>query len=1018
MTMEELKTLVEEKVKSEKKEYIEEIKRTFDLHSALLDDMLKDPSVSLTKEQKETMSKFKDMDLKFLDAKQIMSAIDSMINFMVNKSTAGIEGVLSTYGGKKSVYEDANAKDSKGRPKYKAKDISTVFLSKLLGRNYLNLFAEFEKLVTNMFVQESKWRHIIKSMGYVDAKKGYVRGIAKKNKYLKEYVDKYFDKKPNNEPFNLQTNKIERAIIAETSRYAEGKKDKEFKDTKSIIDQSIKDLRNGSEEEIKLADKYQEVYDRILKDSNSSEDVIAKSDPINVEAVKYASESIWGKEYDNFYQYMKDVRNEDLGRDKNYSSSRMYKKTKNSKVIDEIEKDDEIGSGFNLMTNTIYDEKAGNFKKATKPSTLKKGLYISLDFEQNLFNSLESALVDMETSRAIRKAKAYISSENFEKIVPNYEDRTILKERLIDTLRDFRGKKISPKDDYKDLVDISAKFSKYGAAQALGSVEQAFGQTIPVALNTLINAGGINLTALTDPSKVKFMNSLGEHGYSISMRGEESHVDNERYEELLKSAAESKGEELKKAIWNLNQFWFKNFLVKGDVGVAKASWFTYYEKGLKKQGEKIPDNYDGHKINEDAADYAESQVNKQQNTSLHKTMGKFFTDKSSGIRIIKNTLFGFANYRIDQHIKMRNDLRVLKDGTSSFEDRIKSARSLGAYTTELAVYKSLAIGFGLAWGSLVNSIMGKDEDDEEWKKRVDKSVQYGVTGIVTDFLSPLPFLDVPILVGVNTLLSLAQTDIPEEEKINLYVPKGKMDYGKEVAKSLGVIGIPLGKALDIGEMVSLGITKKYTDSYGSEKIISDEDADFLLEAAPVAIIGYVGVLPQKEVSRIVSNSVRSAKLGSKTEKQLIEEPITEQKNKNEKRILNQMMKETGDEDEIIAIKNKIKNINNEESAKEYNAKKELEKQKLLGGEYDNMQDMEKYDKDLYDEKFGPNSEWHEKYKLDEEIESEVRKEKQKMKDEEYDYVPESKGNYLAPKSIYNSDGSKKSKSNYLSPKKI
>ena len=57
---------------------------------------------------------------------------------------------------------------------------------------------------------------------------------------------------------------------------------------------------------------------------------------------------------------------------------------------------------------------------------------------------------------------------------------------------------------------------------------------------------------------------------------------------------------------------------------------------------------------------------------------------------------------------------------------------------EMVVFKMIAAGSGILLGSLAKMAMGKDEDDEDFKKRVNNIVKGQATGTFTDLFSPLP----------------------------------------------------------------------------------------------------------------------------------------------------------------------------------------------------------------------------------------------------------------------------------------
>ena len=100
-----------------------------------------------------------------------------------------------------------------------------------------------------------------------------------------DYNEEFYSKKPNGTNFNSSRNNIERGMYAFTRRNITGSKndqDIEFARRKKLVDRSIKRLRENDDSA--RADVYQEIFDKILKDSNNAAEVDAKVDGINKEA--------------------------------------------------------------------------------------------------------------------------------------------------------------------------------------------------------------------------------------------------------------------------------------------------------------------------------------------------------------------------------------------------------------------------------------------------------------------------------------------------------------------------------------------------------------------------------------------------------------------------------------------------------------------------------------------------------------------------------------------------------------
>jgi len=83
-------------------------------------------------------------------------------------------------------------------------------------------------------------------------------------------------------------------------------------------------------------------------------------------------------------------------------------------------------------------------------------------------------------------------------------------------------------------------------------------------------------------------------------------------------------------------------------------------------------------------------------------------------------------------------------------------------------------------------------------------------------------------------------------------------------------------------------------------------------------------------------------------------------------------------------------------------KKQLLTDPETGEVYDSEGKLKKYNKALWDENFGPNSEWEEDHKVEDEVQKQMNKGVTKIEEEEKDYVAPVKN-----KKRKNSDGTRK-----------
>jgi hypothetical protein len=964
------------------------VDKYFKENSALLEDSINkgiDPitgeNVEYTAEQKRIAREFMDMDLSLLRPKEALKASDALENFLVNKSTAGMDATLGDYAGK------LGAKNIADRG-IKARTISFLG-NKGLGRAFSEQVSNLGVMMEDLFGGFTKAAQVAKEMGLSKVLTDKATALKEARRITAEYVAQFYDKKANGEDFNTKYNMIERGMFAETARTVIGSEEtiqREFDKTKNLIEESIQVLKNGSDDEKKLGEIYQRAYDKILKDSNNAEDVRAKTEKNNADAVDWWVNE-WDKHYDEFADVSKNVYNTLLGKDLNYTPRRFTNLEYNR---EKIAASDEDVTMFHNNGIQIVKSKSGNLKEATRPGALPRESdskrvksYLDLSFDVNNSNSIHDVLVDIKTAKSIRQMKSFIKSDYFDKVVPNGADAKMFAKRIDLLTSNIRQKNVVEIDELHSLVKALNDIAKIGVGQALGGVTQPIKQVVPLMVNTLINSGTLpDFVALSDPAVQKF---IMESGYSIANRGIESQAEIKELNKLIDDASEGDMEAIGKWLIDKNEKILKNFLVNPDVWVAKASWISYYKQSLEKQGintDKI--DFANHKLNEKAADYAQQMVDRQQNVSDQDLAGKFFVEKGAKQTIIRQVLMPFASFRLNQTMRMYTDLSILKDPTTSEEDKEIAARSLAGTAVEMATFKLVSAGISILLGTVGLAISGKDEPEEDKKKRIDNVIKGQVTGAVTDIISPLPFLDTPIQEGVFQSLKLIQdlNGTKEKDVINIFEPKGR-DY----LQVLGTLGITGERAVKIGEIANLAWSGEYKDDYGNIKTIDPEDQENLKLMLPLAVVSASGVAPS-ETNTIINNYIKDIK--KYTKENVAKKQAAAEEAKIEQGIFKKLMSRYSDSRIGRALKAKFVEANNPDIKAERNKADKEQKEKLLGS-YQNEEEMKRYDRAMWNKKFGPNSKWSKEHEYEDKAEKLLEKEKQRIEDRKHNYNPPVKG---------------------------
>ena len=87
-------------------------------------------------------------------------------------------------------------------------------------------------------------------------------------------------------------------------------------------------------------------------------------------------------------------------------------------------------------------------------------------------------------------------------------------------------------------------------------------------------------------------------------------------------------------------------------------------------------DWNTHKHNEDALNYATQQLARQQNTSDVDLQGKLFSSKDGGKQLIRKIVFPFANFLLNQKTRMYTDLGSAFSKSNTSQDKLESFKSL------------------------------------------------------------------------------------------------------------------------------------------------------------------------------------------------------------------------------------------------------------------------------------------------------------------------------------------------------
>jgi hypothetical protein len=507
------------------------------------------------------------------------------------------------------------------------------------------------------------------------------------------------------------------------------------------------------------------------------------------------------------------------------------------------------------------------------------------------------ALIDINTAEATRQMKSFFESPSFDKIMASKDDADVLKDRMKKYVIRSKRKDYVTQDQLSGMFKALNIIASLGAGRALGGILQAPKQTIGVAFNTMINSGG----RLSIIDTIKAKEFIDKSGYGIALRGVASNADIQSINKILEKASKTSGEEALRLIQKANEMWLELFLVKPDVWIARTSWMSYYKQRLDKMGYDTSNiEWDTHKLNKEAADYAQAMVDRQQNYSDSDLAGEFFASKQPLVMFLRKTFFPFMTFIMNQKSRMYVDLSIIGNPASSTEEKLNAAKSLSGMSIEMATYAGMSMFFSNMIQEITNYLWGYEEDEEEKKQRMLGSAKYYAKGIVTDILSPIPATNESVRIAFNAMLE--KLGVPKDE----FELPGDFDPPKNLLGLIGmnaIIAQKLSASYDKIQMAHNGkfIGKDFAKN-DVEMIMDLESQRKMAYVAAVDFAYAMGFLPT-EFGQIANKATKKAQKNAipvpqekeeKTQEERSDEYIRRRERALEKRELKQrIMEERG-----------------------------------------------------------------------------------------------------------------------------
>jgi hypothetical protein len=461
-----------------------------------------------------------------------------------------------------------------------------------------------------------------------------------------------------------------------------------------------------------------------------------------------------------------------------------------------------------------------------------------------------------------------------------------------------------------------------------------------------------------------------------------------------------------------------NMISTPDKIVIRSIWFGSFANEFKKATGKevdfklIAENNEKYlRENKDAIDKARAvadqtsvQTGATDNAFMGILKGVSKPNQKPWLKIYNNFNSYMTRFLIFEYMSARTGVYAMMG--EGMMTRTQGAMLLAAVATRMTVYsllsRMLADGIlGLAYPLF--GIEDEEEEEESFLQRLGQAFagSFGSLFFGRDFGNAIKLA---INLGLEEFneeylgfLREGEYDQYEDAIAYSIIPRGKEDK-KTLDDFLFRMGGSFGPALQTSSLIfenyvsgsipavlSGETTKKEADAIERESRV-------VKERIPLEILGNLGFVPlYKDVRRAALKSIYSDLEKSKVKV----EDLTSIKEKSEKiKDLRALKEATTDEDELRAIRRRMFQVNGtpeqKESVKNYNKIKKDRRERLLydsenSVRYDNESEMKRYNPKLYKERFGVGSEWYEKYKADNSIESKLSKVTRKREDEEYGY---------------------------------
>ena len=853
-------TEMSDKIKEAKENEIKKLKGLVQQKISSLKAIVEnDPTVS------DLVKRAANVDVDYLNLSDAVDIVNALTMYIDNGFETGLNKLVANYEGAKAIADS----------KLQFAQVGLIKPGRGISRMYNDKFAYIEMMLNKKSKKVGDVLRFMKESALGLIQRGYNRSEYETNEIRDQYKNKFKKVKKFFDP----ENKAERALLSYVQRNVSNDDGKaaEFLRRKELVLESIDQLRLAAGRvNLAIADLQEEAAKKLgilkpdgtVNESITIDQINSKAEKSNLEAVKWMQD-IWAKKYSELYDHALGMHNTLIGRDEFYTPDRY------SSI------DRSIPSDVNQMEFVNFTgmtpNKSGVLIEAKRPGALNKK-FISMDFEDNNFGSYSAAMNDLYTAEARTKYSAYQSSTKFDDIMGRdkyrqSKDAELIRDAYLRYITAKENKGPVDKETDRKIKKLLNKVSTLSGAAGLASFKNVLAQTATTYFDTIFSVGPRSVTTIfKDSFDPKVWAFIAKADSQVANRGVDAIKFTEKIkEEVMKrsKAAEAAGTVFNAPVWMAEQM-IKYTNQKGDKLAAVGAWMTYYREYCRKNGISI--DYDT--VNEDAAQYAETKTKIQILPSDPAERGAIGANNSLSAAAIRQMLFGFSSFSINQKNRIYADITKIIRGdfklkVESFKDLIGAISGLAAFQTINVLWKYYVIQGAIG-------LFLDDEDEEALKKAFESALKLSATQSITDLFSPIPLLDPFMVDGANFILGDGEKNMfaPSEDKwlIKLAeINQAREDQGKpelnedqeakrreqffkdeefkfyvdEDIKYLdrfGVYGIAAQKTLELKDIIKSATTGVYEDNYQgniTEKTLTKEGKEKMKSLALVKAVGLI-----------------------------------------------------------------------------------------------------------------------------------------------------------------------------------